>query len=648
MKEQDLRRADALITFGTDEPAEPVETLEVGRISANLQGVALRDIRIDGIEVLRGLVFVVRSKRWVTLDIDRTEYEYSNGSDRLEITMRGQTRATPPKLNFRGRVVLAANGSLEFTAELRAAQNFETNRTGFVLLHPIRGCAGRPLTIRHADGTSSDSEFPTFISPGQPAFNIKALTYEPSPGLEVTFRLEGEIFEMEDQRNWLDASFKTYSRALSMPRPYNIEADRPVVQSVTVTSKGRARASASRAGQTCLIEIGDVTGTVPGFGLNCADPTKKLPSEIVNRLRNLNPDHLLFGVNPGPETELRFSRIGKISRGIGGELVLETVVSGDEPLNDLEQLAAQMRKTEIDPARISVFMAPYLRAYQPNGDWPQTAEFEELYSAARKVFPGVKIGGGMYTHFTELNRKRQAAIGPDYLTHTFCPIVHDCDDTSIMQSLEAFPDIVATARTFAGNVPYRIGPAGLSLRHNPSGGPVLDNPSGIRMVGTNDDPRWRGLFAASYVVGLAAEACSAGLDAMTIGDVFGNSSLFATGRAPFRNGALLPVFHVVAALAAASRKPVISAAVLGNHPVRCVSWQRDDGRKVLLIANNGAHPVAMSVRGFTGSFTIATLDASSALAASRNPAYFRDTARRVDGEIDLAAYAVALIKILPS
>ena len=38
--------------------------------------------------------------------------------------------------------------------------------------------------------------------------------------------MEGDAFEMEDQRNWADASFKTYVRPLSKPRPYVIAKGR--------------------------------------------------------------------------------------------------------------------------------------------------------------------------------------------------------------------------------------------------------------------------------------------------------------------------------------------------------------------------------------------------------------------------------------
>ena len=34
--------------------------------------------------------------------------------------------------------------------------------------------------------------------------------------------MEGDTFEMEDQRNWTDASYKTYVRPLALPWPYTL------------------------------------------------------------------------------------------------------------------------------------------------------------------------------------------------------------------------------------------------------------------------------------------------------------------------------------------------------------------------------------------------------------------------------------------
>ena len=65
--------------------------------------------------------------------------------------------------------------------------------------------------------------------------DLRALTHEAAPGLRVTCRMEGDTFEMEDQRNWTDASYKTYVRPLALPWPYTLEAGPGLEQAVTLT-----------------------------------------------------------------------------------------------------------------------------------------------------------------------------------------------------------------------------------------------------------------------------------------------------------------------------------------------------------------------------------------------------------------------------
>ncbi len=38
--------------------------------------------------------------------------------------------------------------------------------------------------------------------------------------------------------------------------------------------------------------------------------------------------------------------------------------------------------------------------------WPPCPPLDGLYSGARAAFPEARIGGGMFSYFTELNRKR--------------------------------------------------------------------------------------------------------------------------------------------------------------------------------------------------------------------------------------------------
>jgi hypothetical protein len=50
---------------------------------------------------------------------------------------------------------------LDLEATGRVHGTFETNRTGFTVLHPITDQAGAPVTVRHAGGQMEDTRFPS-------------------------------------------------------------------------------------------------------------------------------------------------------------------------------------------------------------------------------------------------------------------------------------------------------------------------------------------------------------------------------------------------------------------------------------------------------------------------------------------------------
>ena len=50
--------------------------------------------------------------------------------------------------------------------------------------------------------------------------------------------MEGDAFEMEDQRNWSDASYKTYVRPLRRPWPYSLPKGQKFTQAVRLQVSG--------------------------------------------------------------------------------------------------------------------------------------------------------------------------------------------------------------------------------------------------------------------------------------------------------------------------------------------------------------------------------------------------------------------------
>ena len=73
-------------------------------------------------------------------------------------------------------------------------------------------CAGSQCRVQRADGAAATLRFPQRVASEQPVqgfTDLVALAHEDVPGRWIELKFSGDVFEMEDQRNWIDASFKT-------------------------------------------------------------------------------------------------------------------------------------------------------------------------------------------------------------------------------------------------------------------------------------------------------------------------------------------------------------------------------------------------------------------------------------------------------
>jgi len=197
--------------YGTEEGPTPLRTLRAGALSAVLDAGNLRTIALGGVEAIRGIAFLVRDPNWGTYIPEITDLKVEEDSERFRVTYVARCADAEQALSYCAEIEGRADGALAFHVAATPETAFGTNRAGFVVLHGVAGIAGAPVTVQHTDGTVEESAFPELIKPSQPFFDIHTLTHTVSPGLKVTRTMEGDAFEMEDQRNWTDASFRTTS-----------------------------------------------------------------------------------------------------------------------------------------------------------------------------------------------------------------------------------------------------------------------------------------------------------------------------------------------------------------------------------------------------------------------------------------------------
>src|SRR5258706_3964033 len=258
MKNSNISRA--IMLCGTEQPDTPGRILKAGPLSVEFENGQLRYLKVSGVEVLRVVGFLIRDKDWGTATPAISNLRIDQRSDSFSVSFHAEIRIESQQLLYDARIEGTKDGNLEFPGTALPKTDFLTARTGFVVLHPLKGVAGFPVDIEHVDGRKVKGKFPELVNPIQQMLDIGSLTHEVLPGLKATVLMQGDTFEMEDHRNWTDASFKTYVRPLSRPWPYTLKAGEAVKQSIKVTLSGPVPGGGkTAAGKGIEIRLGAVS-----------------------------------------------------------------------------------------------------------------------------------------------------------------------------------------------------------------------------------------------------------------------------------------------------------------------------------------------------------------------------------------------------
>lgn len=606
--------------FGTDEALPASRRLTAGTLSVEITAGAVRGLFWHGVEVLRAVDYPVRNADWGTFPAVTT----SEDVDEDEGGFTYSRRFSVGDDLFSGTFTCSGTsaGRLTVSLELIANREVRVSRAGFVLLHPV-AVAGSPLRVTHSDGSIEETTFPERISPSQPVFDIVALR-QGANRVVADIAFTGDIFEMEDQRNWSDASYKTYCRPLSLPYPYDVPAGSVIKQAITINLSGSGAATSS--GTTNSIALGVPTGRkVPEISL-ALEPDWETGSTA---LRALEPASSLLRLDL---TEPDWSRsLPGLLNSAYGAIDLELVVSDTvaKIASALALLRTLLDQSRIAPRSVTALPRAYLQSYQPDASWPAGATPERAATAARKHFPTAEIGGGVLTNFTELNRYRAAAGAGDFITHGTTAIVHAADDISVLQTLQALPQIFASAEALAPGKPYRLGLVAIGMRSNPYGAAVADNPHNVRSPMAQADPRQRGLFGAAWMVGAVAAAEASMVERMALAAPAGPLGLMDGDSAH-------PAFHTFAALTQISDRDRLAVTTPGG--VAAVAASSPHGT-ALIVASLGIEPREIVLPQSARFVILDTLQP--------DPGWLADAPRQRGSTLTLGPYAVVFASIGP-
>ena len=213
--------------------------------------------------MLRGLELTVRNATWGTVEPRVTRREISEPGDdgRVQVSIELSYQLDDIDLAVDAAVSLSPAGELSLSMRGVARTSFLRNRIGIICLHPMT-VAGHQATFRHPDGQAT-AAFPRAIDPSPVATDLVGIDWRPAAGITASLSLSGDVWEMEDQRNWTDASFKTYPTPLRLPYPVRVERGQLIEQLATLSVSGAPRSGGGSRTRADEIVLGSATRPFP-------------------------------------------------------------------------------------------------------------------------------------------------------------------------------------------------------------------------------------------------------------------------------------------------------------------------------------------------------------------------------------------------
>ncbi|MDX2150220.1 MAG: hypothetical protein SFV54_05765 [Bryobacteraceae bacterium] len=594
-----------VLQYGVNEPlVEPVE-LSAGPLDLVFDRGDLRFIRLGQREIVRRVYFAVRDRNWGTIPCEISELKVQRGKDGFAVSYLAAQRA--PGIDFRWTVaIIGEPGRIGFQLDGKAHSTFLRNRIGLCVHHPLEGCAGQPCRVEHMDGKVTDGVFPADVSPHQPFLNIRAIRHTVQPGVFAEVRLEGDTFEMEDHRNWTDASFKTYCTPLSLPFPVEVKEGEAVRQSFTLTVTGAPKSPAApRPSYVTLSLPKGSPAALPALGIGAPSHGRPASETERKRLGLLHVAHVR-------------AEASQIEAAAALALPFEAVI---KKADDIDAFAGRSlaRALVFDPA---------------------------LLAAAKKRL-ACPVFGGTDANFAELNRNRPPLDAIDGATFSINPQVHAFDLVSLTENLAAQQQAIESGRRyFAGKV-LAVSPVTLKARFNPvATGDVKQDPNELPSA---VDPRQMSLYAAAWTALSLKYLALGGAGAVTYYETTGWRGVMETaegaplpGKFPSIPGGVFPLFHVLAAIAEFKGGGVIP--ITSDQPLLADALLIASGKlRRMIVANFTPQARVVRLPSTAPSMLVKHLNDSNAERAMREPESFRAEggAPLRDTKLELRPFALA-------
>ncbi|MGL6266303.1 MAG: hypothetical protein ACRC2O_00195, partial [Chitinophagaceae bacterium] len=501
-----------------------------GGLSLLYEAGFLRYIKAGETEILRLINLAVRDQNWGTIPFKITNERIEKTARDFKIEYDAECRQD--NIQYKWSCLIRGNeNNIEFSIVGESLSNFLSNRIGFTILHPIDTCSGKICNITHPDKSKEDLCFPVLISPAQPFKDIIDMAWNPSGGISVSLRFSGEIFETEDQRNWIDASYKTYCTPLSKPFPVQVNSGEKIHQTVLLEVQSNHTKELNNILTPTFHLNRNHTFSFPAIGI----PLSNLRHDdfTVGLLKELNIDFLRIEIVIQETIDLNILEEAKIiAEKLGCKLEL-VLFFGEQFRHDFVEFFLPYRQ------HIHQFII-----LSNNEKCTNEKLLCQVVPRIREHFPENKIGAGTDAFFAELNRARTNTELIDFLTFSINPQVHATDLNSLTENLATHLFAVESCRAFSKGKDVHVGPVTFKMRWNPNASSVEKTLLQSQEIPPYADARQVSLYGAGWTMASFKYLIEGQAKAITFFQTSGWAGLISNPKEPWPDEFGMPENYV--------------------------------------------------------------------------------------------------------
>ncbi len=622
---------------------KPAVKLKAGDLSMIYENGSIRYISAGNNEIIRMVYSAVRDREWLNVKpvIISEWIERASSSFRIEYKCIYRNS----EIDFTATYVIEGrpDNTIMFIMEGEASSSFEKNRIGFCLLHPVEDLAGRSCTITHTDGSIEQLSFPAYISPQQIFTDIRSMKWNTGE-LECQIEFSGDIFETEDQRNWTDASFKTYSTPQSLPAPVKVNKGDRISQKV-IFRAGHPVKNMEEENEIIDISLNtEILFPLPKTGVGRSTRITPLDEDEIAILRNIEFDHYrcdLYLFNP--DWEQTADKAAEEANKLG--YLTELALFFDDNYRDQsESFLKWIDKVKTVPGIIHLF-------HRTEQVTPSDLE-EYLIPLLRTSIPVVLISVGTNANFAQLNSNPPAAEAGDMICYSIHPQEHASDNITLIENIKSQAYTVESSRRYSGKRGIWVSPVNLQRRFN-ANIENFESQTSDETMPYQVDSRMMSLFGACWTAGSIKYLGESGIEGITYYETAGERGIIQGNIKTqwpdsFRSapGKIFPVFHIFRWVLEDKSFSIIKST--SSRPLSAdVLALRKGSLLKIIIFNTGAENLTVIINGdFTG-LTRLSLETDTFENSGTDPSWLTNTAWSSvpeENTILLSPYSVTFLK----